>query len=62
VTFLGLHQGLVDAETVALVREAGMRLGVWTVNDDAAIRRFIALGVDVVITDRPDLAKSALGR
>jgi glycerophosphoryl diester phosphodiesterase len=35
---------------------------VWTVNEAAEIRRFIGLGVDVVITDRPDLAKTALGR
>ena len=62
VAVLGLHQGLVDADTVALVRKARMSLGVWTVNDEAAIRRFIGLGVDVIITDRPDLAKSALGR
>ena len=62
VTMLGLDQGLVNAETVARVRGAGLTLGVWTVNDAAAIRRFIDLGVDVIITDRPDLAKSALGR
>lgn len=62
VALLGLHQGLIDADTVALVRNERMSLGVWTVNDEAAIRRFIDLGVDVIITDRPDLAKSALGR
>jgi glycerophosphoryl diester phosphodiesterase len=62
VTMLGLEQGLVNAEIVARVRGAGMTLGVWTVNDAEAIRRFIELGVSVVITDRPDLAKSALGR
>ena len=62
VAVLGLHQGLIDADTVALVRKARMSLAVWTVNDQAAIRRFIGLGVDVIITDRPDLAKSALGR
>ena len=62
VAVLGLHQGLINADTVALVRKARMSLGVWTVNDEAAIRRFIGLGVDVIITDRPDLAKSALGR
>jgi len=62
VTVLGLHQGLIDADTVALLRKARMSLAVWTVNDEAAIRRFIGLGVDVIITDRPDLAKSALGR
>jgi glycerophosphoryl diester phosphodiesterase len=62
VSMLGLHQNLVDADVVALVRKAGMTLGVWTVNDGGEIRRFIGLGVDVVITDRPDLAKTALGR
>ena len=62
VALLGLHQGLIDADTVALVRNERMSLGVWTVNDEAAIRRIIDLGVDVIITDRPDLAKSALGR
>ena len=62
VAVVGLHQGLVDADTVALVRGMGLTLGVWTVNEDDAIRRFIDLGVDVVITDRPDLAKRALGR
>ena len=62
VTMLGLEQGLVTAEIVARARGAGMTLGVWTVNDADAIRRFIDLGVGVVITDRPDLAKSALGR
>ena len=62
VALLGLHQGLIDADTVALIRKERMSLGVWTVNDEAAIRRFIDLGVDVIITDRPDLAKSALGR
>jgi glycerophosphoryl diester phosphodiesterase len=62
VAFLGLHQDLVDAETVELVREAGLRVSAWTANDEAAIRRLVTLGVDVVITDRPDLAKHVLGR
>ncbi len=62
VAFVGLHENLVDASTVALVREMGLTLGVWTVNESEAIRRFIELRVDVVITDRPDLAKRALGR
>ena len=62
VTMVGLDQSLVTADTVARVRGAGVTLGVWTVNDAAGIRRFIDLGVSVVITDRPDLAKSALGR
>ena len=31
-------------------------------NERDAIERFIAEGVGLVITDRPDLAKAALGR
>ena len=43
-------------------RAAGVEVGVWTVNDTAAMRRVIDLGVDVLTTDRPDLARVALGR
>jgi glycerophosphoryl diester phosphodiesterase len=62
VAFMGLHQGLVDPDAVTLVRQAGLLLGVWTVNDADPIRRFVERGVGVVITDRPDLAKGILGR
>jgi glycerophosphoryl diester phosphodiesterase len=62
VAFLGLHQGLVNADTVAAAGRAGFTLGVWTVNDAEALRRFIGLGVGVLITDRPDLARDLLGR
>jgi glycerophosphoryl diester phosphodiesterase len=62
VTFVGLHQALVTAEVAQQARLAGLTLGVWTVNERAAIARFIEQGVGVVITDRPDLAKELLGR
>jgi glycerophosphoryl diester phosphodiesterase len=62
VSVVGLHQDLVDASTVATARGAGLTLGVWTVNEQPALRRFIDLGVAVVITDRPDLAKGLLSR
>jgi glycerophosphoryl diester phosphodiesterase len=62
VAFVGLHQSLVDAQAVALARARGLGLGVWTVNEREAMRRFIELGVAVVITDRPDWARELLGR
>ena len=62
VAFLGLHQGLVTPETLAQARAAGLRVGVWTVNEPDAIKRFVAMGVDLVISDRPDLVKEALAK
>lgn len=62
VAFMGLHQDLVDEQTVDLVREAGLSMSAWTLNDEAGIRRVVKLGVDIVITDRPDIAKRVLGR
>jgi glycerophosphoryl diester phosphodiesterase len=62
IGFVGLEQRLVTADVARQARLAGLTLGVWTVNERDAIERFIGQGVGVVITDRPDLAKAALGR
>jgi glycerophosphoryl diester phosphodiesterase len=56
VTDLGLEHSLIDAEVVAGARARGLRLGAWTVNEESDLRRLAALGVDVITTDRPDLA------
>jgi glycerophosphoryl diester phosphodiesterase len=54
---LGIDFRVLDADVIADSRTAKLRLAAWTVNDEADIRRVLALGVDVVISDRPDLAK-----
>ena len=58
----GLEHTLADAPVMAAARAAGVRVGVWTVNDEPAMRRVIALGVDVLTSDRPDIARQVLGR
>lgn len=55
VTYLGLHYTLCDAAVVAAARAAGIGIGVFTVNDEADMRRLADLGVDVIITDRADV-------
>jgi glycerophosphoryl diester phosphodiesterase len=52
---LGLHHTLCDAALVKAAHEAGILVGVFTVNDAATMRRMEEAGVDLIITDRPEL-------
>jgi glycerophosphoryl diester phosphodiesterase len=61
-TDVGMNHRLIDAEVIAAARGAGVRLAAWTVNEEADIQRMIALGVDMVMSDRPDLVKRLVGR
>ncbi|HEU4368643.1 MAG TPA: glycerophosphodiester phosphodiesterase family protein [Methylomirabilota bacterium] len=54
-TFLGLHHSLCDAAVVDAAHRAGISVGVFTVNDEDAMRRLAGYGVDVIISDRADL-------
>ncbi|UST53866.1 glycerophosphodiester phosphodiesterase [Comamonadaceae bacterium OTU4NAUVB1] len=53
------NQALWSEATVARARDAGLRTLSYTVNDDWAAQRLIALGTDGVITDRIDLFAAA---
>jgi len=59
---VGFNHRLVDADVAAATRRAGLVLAAWTVNEEADLRRVIGLGVDIVISDRPDLALRMAGR
>lgn len=45
-------------DAVAYARSRGLKVGAWTVNDPAEMRRLA--GLDALCTDRPDILKSAL--
>lgn len=51
---------LCSPERVAKWRARGMLVNVWTVNDPSEARALSALGVDAIITDRPDVILSAV--
>lgn len=53
---IGVAVGELDAEAVAILRAEGLRIGVWSANHEATIRRAIGLGVDMLTTDDPPLA------
>lgn len=52
---------LVDEALVRAARDAGKWLSVWTINDEASMRRLAALKVGGIMTDRPDLLRGVLG-
>lgn len=51
---------MVDEEYMRWARKKGFRVNVWTVNEAADIRRMIELGVDGIITDRPELLRQIM--
>ncbi len=53
---VGVWHHRVDARLVARAHDRGLAVRAWTVNAPRAIERLLALGVDGVITDLPDVA------
>ena len=51
----------VDRATVDEAHKLGLKVVVWTVNDPDAMAGLIDLGVDGIISDRPDLLRKVAG-
>lgn len=47
-------------QVLPLVRRAGYKVNVWTVNDPAVMRQLVDLGADGIITDTPDVLRQLL--
>ncbi len=52
--------GDVTQKTVALARSLGLKVSAWTVDEPDEMQRLIALGLDAILTDRPDRLKQQL--
>lgn len=55
-----VHHADLQAERAREARQLGLKVLVWTVNDTDTMRRMIDLGVDGIVTDRPDLLRALL--
>lgn len=56
ISMLGVRSTMLNEAVVRTVRAAGLGISAWACNDEATIARILALGVDSMTTDRPDLA------
>ena len=52
----------IDEKLVDSIHRAGAHLHLWTVNDPDDMRRFLDMGVDGIVTDRPDVLNDVLSR
>jgi len=52
---LVVHFKSLDKERVDRIHAAGLKAGVWTIDDEAGLRRFLSIGVDRIYTDDPAL-------
>jgi glycerophosphoryl diester phosphodiesterase len=53
---------VVTAGVLAHFHRLGIPVHVWTVDEEAEMRELLALGVDGIVTDRPDVLARVLGR
>ncbi len=51
---------LVTRRFVEAAHDRGVRVDVWTINESAEMNRLLDLGVDSVMTDRPDVLQEVL--
>ena len=51
---------IVTARSVKKFHDAGYQVHVWTVNSSKLMHRLLDLGVDAIITDRPEALKAVM--
>lgn len=52
--------GVVNAKFVRAAHLSGLRVHVWTINDESTMNYLLDIGCDGIFTDRPELLKKVL--
>jgi len=58
--FLAVNAMFVNRSFIQRAHASGKQVYVWTINDAVTMSRMIGMGVDGLITDKPDLARQVL--
>jgi glycerophosphoryl diester phosphodiesterase len=58
--YWSVYFGDLDPARLKEAKALGLKVLVWTVNDAPTMERMLDLGVDGLITDRPDIARKVL--
>ena len=51
---------IVTKKFVTKIHQLGLKIHVWTINDDKTMQKLIDIGVDGIITDKPSALKELL--
>lgn len=54
------HHGYASKKLIKKAHDAGIKVGVWTVNKIEKVERLLEWGVDQIITDVPDIIKNKI--
>ncbi len=60
-TALHPHCSMVDAQFVAWAKSKGLRITTWTTDDPAEMKRLCDLGVNAIMTNKPDVLRQVVG-
>lgn len=58
VEFISVQASRLNSAKVEQIRQSGLKVITWTVNEPRLMRRLIKFPVDGIVTDRPDLLSS----
>lgn len=62
LSYVHPYYGFLTRKKVKQIHNLGIKINTWTVNWSLDLKWVIELGVDGVITNRPDMAKAVLGK
>jgi len=60
-TWVNMDHDFLDADDMARLVAAGLRVGAWTVNDADRARELVEMGVECIITDEREVGQSLKG-